>query len=118
MAMVIIMVLVAQDAFVGPADPVPAFVIMDSTEQAFPAAAHLMSMLIIMNCVCPEQAGAAVSDLVAVLIIMIHAVRQDARTTEELFHGIDLLLKRQWSILCTPFIYSICYRSFEKQNQE
>ena len=91
MAMIIVMVLVAQDAFVGSANPVTAFIIMDGSEQAFPAASDLMAMLVIVIGVCPEQAGTAVSDLVAVLVIMIHAIRQDARAAEDLLHGFRLL---------------------------
>ena len=87
MAMVVIVVLVTQDAFVGSADPVAAFIIMDCAEQAFPAAPDLMPMLIIMVGI-PQQRGAAVSDLMATPVIMIDPVRQDALAAEDLLHGI------------------------------
>ena len=93
MAMVVVMVLISQDAFVGSADLVTSFVIVDGTEQALPAASDLMTILIIMVGVCSEQAGTAITDLVTVLVIMVRTIRQDARTAEDLLHRFQLLSK-------------------------
>ena len=70
MSVIVIMVLIAQNTFMGSADPVTVFVVVDSTEQTLPAASDLMSMLVIVIGVCPKQAGTAVSDLVPVLVII------------------------------------------------
>ena len=91
MSVIVIMVLIAQNTFMGSADPVTVFVVVDSTEQTLPAASDLMSMLVIVIGVCPKQAGTAVSDLVPVLVIMVRAIRQDARTAENLLHRFRLL---------------------------
>ena len=48
MAMIIVMVLITQNAFMGSANPVTTFIIMDCSEQAFPAVSYFMAMLIIM----------------------------------------------------------------------
>ena len=93
MAMIIIMILITQNALVGSADPMAVFVIVDSAEEPLSASSDLVTMLIVMVCVCSKQAGAAVSDLVAVLVIMIRAIRQDARAAKDLLHEFRLLLK-------------------------
>ena len=70
MTMIIIVVLISgQNAFMRTTDPVAAFIIMDCSEQPFPAPAHLMSGFIIVIRI-TEQGRAAVSDLVTMLIIM------------------------------------------------
>ena len=43
MAMIVIVVLIAQNAFMGSADPVATFIIMDCPEETFPAAAYLVT---------------------------------------------------------------------------
>ena len=48
MAMIVVMVLITQKAFVGSADSVTAFIIVDGTEQALSAVSDLMAMLVIM----------------------------------------------------------------------
>ena len=71
-----------------PSDLAAAFIIVDCPEEAFPAASHFMATLIVMVGISTKQAGTAVSDLMAVFIIMVCAVRQNARTAENLLHGI------------------------------
>ncbi len=112
MAMVVVMVLISQDAFVGSADFVTAFVIVDGTERALPAASDLMTILIIMVGVCSQQAGTAVSDLVPVLVIMVRAIRQDARTAENLLYRFRLLSKqrREQETVPAPKYMKVCPR--------
>ena len=91
MSVIVIMVLIAQDAFMRPSDLAAAFIIVDCPEEAFPAASHFMAMLIVMVGISTKQAGTALSDLMAVFIIMVCAVRQNARTAENLLHRFRLL---------------------------
>ena len=65
----------------------PAFIVMDWTEQTFPAVSDLMTMLIVMICVVSQQAGTTVSNFVTVLIIVIRTASQDALTAEDLFYA-------------------------------
>ena len=95
MTVIVIVVLITQNAFVGPANSVTAFIIVDCTEEPLLTASNLMTMLVIVIGICPEQAGAAVSDLVTMLVIMIRAIRQDARATEDLLHKFRLLSKQR-----------------------
>ena len=95
MAMIIVMVLITQNAFMGSSNPVTTFIIMDCSEQAFPAVSYFMAMLVVVIGICSEQTRAAVSDLVTMLVIMIRAIRQDARATEDLLHGFRLLSKQR-----------------------
>ena len=89
------MVLISKDTVVRYANLVSLLIIMDGAEQAFPAAADLVPMLIIMIGVCSEQAGTAVSDLMAVLIVMVRAIWQDAWPAKDLLHGFRLLSKQR-----------------------
>ena len=72
--MVVVMILISQDTGVRPSDTMSVFIIMDSAEQTFPAAAYFMAMFIIVVRIA-EQSFPAVSNLMAMLIIMIGIAR-------------------------------------------
>ena len=94
MATIVIVVIMFKETLVGVTNLMTVLVIMDGTEQTFPAISDLVSVFIVMVGI-PEQGFPAVSYLMAVFIIMVGAIRQDALATEELFHGRFL----------SPFIY-------------
>ena len=94
MTMIIIVVLISgQNAFMGATDSMSAFIIMDCSEKSFPAAAYFVSGFIIVVDVAKEG-RAAVTDFVAVLVIMIRPIGQNTRTAEYLLHGVSSPFKK------------------------
>ena len=92
-----------------------------------PATSYLMAVLVVVIGICSEQTRAAVSDLVTMLVIMIRAIRQDARATEDLLHGFRLLSKQRreqetvpapkYMKACPRFCYHGCGLFLPQKNE-
>ena len=103
MAVIIIVVLVAENAVMRDANLMAFLVIMHGSEQAFAAISDFMTVFIVMVRIA-EQCSPAMSNLMPVFIIMICAVGQNALATKKLFH-IDLRLSVHRSFLKRPYSF-------------
>ena len=58
---------------------------LHGSEKAFAAIAYFVPAFVIMIGVCSQETLTAVSDLMAVLVVMIHPIRQQALAAENFF---------------------------------
>ena len=82
-----LVIFVSEQTVMGHSNLMPMFVIMHGSEKAFAAIAYFVPAFVIMIGVCSQETLTAVSDLMAVLVVMIHPIRQQALAAEIFFHG-------------------------------